>query len=270
MNNVELGLRKILEKISRNLIFKRKLSQRFAYTPLLVSPGSSLKYWRFDLEKIDPMLLNIAHKYLKPGDVIWDIGSNNGLFTFAAASQVRSSGKVLAIEADTWLVNLLKQSTKLTENKNLNIDVLGVAIAEQIALEQLNLAQQGRATNYLNTVTGSTQTGGIINVDLVMTITLDWLMEKYSHPNFIKIDVEGAEKKVIAGAEKLLAQVKPLILCEISQSNKDYFNKTLTSLNYVFYDAETVTDNPVSIPEPTYNTLAIPQDKILELHQDYQ
>lgn len=53
---------------------------------------------------------------------------------------------------------------------------------------------------------------------LVPVTTLDTFVEHINIPNkirFIKIDVEGAELRVLQGSIKLLTEAKPLILCEL-------------------------------------------------------
>ena len=47
-------------------------------------------------------------------------------------------------------------------------------------------------------------------------IKLDTFINSKNKPDFIKIDVEGHEKKVLEGAESTLAQYKPVLLVETS------------------------------------------------------
>jgi predicted RNA methylase len=82
----------------------------FGDAPLLVSPDSTLAYWRRDLSRVDPFLLSVVRELVRPKMVVWDIGANVGLFSFAAASL---GAQVVAVEADTWLANLIHRSTML-------------------------------------------------------------------------------------------------------------------------------------------------------------
>lgn len=74
---------------------------------MYVSPNSALGYWRLDIGKVDPFLLSMVSELVKPKMTVWDIGTNVGLFSFAAASL---GATVLACEADTWLANLIHRS----------------------------------------------------------------------------------------------------------------------------------------------------------------
>ena len=248
-------IRRFLEHISRNVVIRRKLPAAFRNGPLLVSPGASLRYWKSDLEAADPMLLDTARSHLRPGDVVWDIGANVGLFTFAAANVVGPGGQVLAVEADTWLVSLLRRSANLEANRDLQVDILPAAVSDRVGISTFHIAARGRAANYLATSNGSTQSGGVREVQLVPTVSLDWLLTEYhTAPTFIKIDVEGAEEQVLRGAERVLATVRPTVLCEVSAQACAGVTKILKGYGYLLYDPKSA--RPVE--QATYNTLACP------------
>src|ERR1700722_17501823 len=101
------ALRHALELASRNVVLKRSLPQRFGGGGLFVSPGSALRYWYSNLEKVDPTLLQAACEMLAAGDVVWDVGCNVGLFAFAAAGLAGAKGSVIALEPDPWLADLV-------------------------------------------------------------------------------------------------------------------------------------------------------------------
>ena len=64
----------------------------------------------------DPELLRIAAALVEPGDVVWDVGANVGLFAAAAASRAGPTGRVIAVEAD--------EATAVLARANLGIDVM--------------------------------------------------------------------------------------------------------------------------------------------------
>jgi hypothetical protein len=92
-----LFVRALAERFSRGRVLKRQLPARFGGAPIFVSPDAALRFWRKDLAKCDPPLFDAADELVRPGDVVWDVGANVGLFTFAAAARAGATGRVLAV-----------------------------------------------------------------------------------------------------------------------------------------------------------------------------
>jgi FkbM family methyltransferase len=249
-------LRTAVERLSRNVRLTRRLPSRVGGERIYVSPDASLKFWRWNLEKAEPRLFDWAQEFVREGDVVWDIGANVGLFAFSAASLAGASGYVLAVEADIWLAGLLRKSASRKSKRVAPVDVLPVAVSESLDVARFNIAARGRSTNYLDHTQGSTQTGGIRNSVMVMTITLDWLLERLPAPRILKIDVEGAEHQVLQGAQKLLSTVRPVILCEVSSGNAQQVGALLRSYGYELFDLDVNQQERKPLPFPSFNTLA--------------
>ena len=252
-------IRSLVEKLSRGIILKRKLpnSNRKIY----VSPeGGGLRYWKLNMDSIDTMLTYTIKNLVKQGDVVWDIGTNVGFFSFLAAEKVGEKGSVLSVEPDTWLVNILKKSCML--NKDLNINVLPVALSNNIGVAYLNIANRSRSSNFLSVSEGTTQTGGIREQQVVPTFTLDFLLENFPKPNFLKIDVEGAEHLVFSQADKLLSEAKPVILAEVEFRNFEFLSSKFRSYGYNLFDGDVLAEKGLVLldkDKATTNILAIPQ-----------
>ena len=208
--------------------------------PIYVSPGSQLKYYKpsFDLD-----LLTVIEKYVEPKDNVWDIGANCGTFGFPAAVKSKC-GEVLLIEADTWLCNVLKRTQRRSEFANFDIKILCTAVSNNIGTELFSIANRGRASNTLGKYQGRSQMGGIRYSEVVTVFTLDSLIERFTAPNFIKIDVEGAEMDVLHGAIDILKKYKPKIYIEVGNSTRDEvetflglygYEKSLTISNNILY-----------------------------------
>jgi hypothetical protein len=98
----------MLQSVSRGRILKRRLPKEFGSVPLFVTPESALSFWRRDIGKVDPFLLSMARELVRPNMIVWDIGANVGLFSFAAAAL---GAKIVAVEPDAWLASLIHRST---------------------------------------------------------------------------------------------------------------------------------------------------------------
>lgn len=251
-------LRTVAERVSRKVVLKRRLPQSVGGQSIFVSPDASLKFWRRDLSNTDPRLFDWSREFVREGDVVWDIGANVGLFTFAAANLSGPKGFVLAVEADVWLGDLLRQSVSTKPATSAPVEVLSSAASDAVGTQQFNIAARGRSTNHLAEVHGSTQTGGVRNSVLVETVTLDSLLEKYDAPKVLKIDVEGAELQVLKGAHELLSKHKPTVLCEVSE-NITEVGRVFRAYGYEMFDLDVMARSRVRLPQPAFNTLAAPK-----------
>lgn len=178
---------------------------------------------------------------------MWDVGANIGLFTFAAAHRAAS---VIAIEPDPRLADLLRRSAEAFDQ----VKVLEVAISDSKGSALLNIASRGRAANFLEGL-GTEQSGGVRKTQTVTTLRLDQLLDSFSPPDFIKVDAEGAELKVLRGGEKMLREVRPTILIEIQPSNYQAATLLLKDAGYVLHSASE--PGYPEIRSANWNTLAV-------------
>lgn len=233
-------IRRILKTLSRGVVLKRRLPREFASAPLLVSPDASLGYWKRDIGKVDPFLLSMVRELVRPGMVVWDIGANVGLFSFAAAAL---GAEVVAVEADFWLANLMHRSTLLN---HLRVTVVPAAVSDAQGVSKLYVSNRGKASNSLRG-DGPAQT--------VVTVTLDWMLDHFPVPQVLKIDVEGMEFAVLNGARRVL-QSRPVIFCEVNE-DRDRVGNLLREAGYDFFAARESNRKPLRIP--SRDTLAISQ-----------
>ena len=183
---------------------------------------------------------------------MWDIGANIGLFTLTAAVKAGRTGKVLSVEADVFNSYILSKSLKA--NPDLNIDLLTCAIANQKGLVQFNIANRARCSNFINLSKGNTDSGGVRNYYNVLSLTLDEIIKWYDAPDFIKVDIEGAEKYLLAGAVELFQMYTPIVYMEVEKINAAYIKEFFKSKGYKMFDGE----NPsIEIFEPVSNTVFI-------------
>ncbi len=161
-------------------------------------------------------MLNLIEEHIREDSVVWDIGANVGVFSLGAASIARE-GKVLAVEADTWMAQLINKSLQIRANRGLNIQALPCAVSDRNGVATFLIARRGRASNTLELAGGRSESGGVREKVTVPTLTLDTLLEYFDVPSFVKIDVEGAEALVLEGAGGLLSQIRPTIYIEVGE-----------------------------------------------------
>ena len=154
---------------------------------------------------------------------IIDIGANFGYHTLLFAREC--SGSVYAFEPQIQNFELLKENVKINEVKNVIIH--DYACGDQNCEVKMPI-MQGGATINMGDITPNVNTYG--NYSITKSIILDEY--KFSGKiDFIKLDVQGWEKKVLIGTINLLKKDKPILIVEF-----EYFQleKTNTSCKELF------------------------------------
>jgi FkbM family methyltransferase len=247
-----VSLRSALECATHGIVIRRRLPSPFSAAQIYVSTEGGLRYLARAMASVDPSLLRLAAEVVRPGDNVWDIGANVGLFSFAAAVAAGPSGSVLAVEPDAVMAGLLRRS--VGRNKGLApVAVLPCAVSSELSVARFNVARRSRATNHINGF-GTSQTGGVRSIELAMTVTLDWLASQFPPPDVLKMDVEGAELGVLVGGIEVL-RCSPRIICEVSRDSVAV-GELLRSHGYAIYDGDLSSHDRVPVSVAPANTLA--------------
>lgn len=251
-----LVLRSIVEKATRRTVIRRRLPADDGRAPFYASGSAGLKYLFRPMSAIDPSLRRLAKEFVKPDSVVWDVGANVGLFAFSAAHHAGANGRVLAFEADAWLVQLLRRSAAVQPESSAIVEVIPVAVADECDLRTFNLSSRSRATNALSGY-GSAQAGSVVEQQTVSAVTLDWCARRRPLPDLIKIDVEGAEMEVLTGARYIMEVRRPVILCEVSQQSSPGVTALLKDMGYRLFNGDTPAASRTEMSAAPWNTLAI-------------
>jgi FkbM family methyltransferase len=151
----------------------------------------------------EPHITRWISQRLKPGDVFIDVGANIGYYTLLGASIVGASGTVVAIEASPKTFSHLQ--TNLARNRARNVRAVNAAAAETEGSVKLF---RGPAT-HIGLATIFEEEGLRQECEFeceVRSAPLTALLQpdEIQRARVIKIDVEGAERAVVAGMAPLL------------------------------------------------------------------
>lgn len=147
---------------------------------------------------------------LPRGGTFVDVGANVGFWSVPAALRAGRDGRVVAFEPNPWAVTRLHRNGALNAERALApVDVRNVAVGEEPAeLELFSYDLEGGASQ-------ATLQRGAVDAErpervTVSVVTLDEAVD--GHVDVLKIDVEGHEAAVLAGASRLLAEHPPSIV----------------------------------------------------------
>lgn len=257
------SIRNILGKVH----ISKKLPDEFSKRKIMVTPDARIKFaWPGNkvLHNEYEELLDIALRYVKEGDTVWDIGGNVGVFSIASADRAGDTGKVICVEPDIDLVQLLRKSVQCSGNSDLNVEIVPAAVSDRSGVMVFIISEKGRTTNSLEKVRHTRQFRSGRERQLVPTITLDHLLEVSTAPSLVKIDVEGAEHLVLNGGEHVLAEARPIIYCEVGEENKNSVTDLFRENKYNLFSPQKNTNKNLRVEKCVFNTLAIPKEKSIK------
>jgi FkbM family methyltransferase len=252
--------RALVARMTYNWVYARRLPASVGAGRIYVTPAAGLKYLLKPMPQIDPTLLRQAVEFVRPDDVVWDIGSNVGLFTFAAAARAGPNGAVFAFEPDAFLVQLLRRSARAQPATSAPVTIAPVAVASNISLRRFVVAPRSRALNAMAGY-GYVQSRTKLKRIMVPAMNLDWLAGQLRKPEVIKCDVEGAEAEVFSGQSKMLTEIRPVIICEVSQASSAQVSDIFVKAHYHLYDGEKPLTPQSEIQTASWSTIAIPRER---------
>lgn len=192
------------------LPFSRKLPTRFNGHWIWLSRKS----WTSVYLDYEPHIAEALKSGLSRGDTFWDIGAHIGLHSLFASIIIGRHGKVFSFEPSPDVFTVLKGNT--FGNKNIQLFQRGISSTDGISLFAAHgTSASGSFVEEVTEVNRHYHPNEPIRKVRVETRKLDTLLSELRPPSLIKIDVEGFELKVLKGSERLLSDVRPMLIIEI-------------------------------------------------------
>ena len=187
----------------------------------------------YALSRADIQLLHDLTLQCPPGRVFVDIGANVGSFGFGMQD---CCDRVLMFEPQRIIYNMLAGSIAL--NGWLNVFAYQMAVSDEAGHIPIPQFDYGKHCSFGSIEFGGHQVERLhqepgddpTQVEYVQTVRLD----DFGIPRIdaMKIDVEGMELKVLAGAEMAIRACQPIILIEHGKTGKVALERALTDLGY--------------------------------------
>lgn len=163
----------------------------------------------------DPEVSNVLRRVLRPGAVFVDVGANIGFHTALARQLVGKDGAVVAFEPDSANFSLL--------SANVETSVPGLADVE---LHREALDSRNGVVRLFKDSRSNTRSSIAFNVPRKVSASEvvpcrqldDWATESDGTErriDVLKVDAEGADLRVLVGAQGLLARSRPILILEV-------------------------------------------------------
>ena len=194
--------------------------------------GRSLKYYG---EYAEHEMMLLSH-WIQSKDTVIDVGANIGTHTVFFSHQVGPRGNVLAFEAQPQIFQLLKKN--LSENGCQNVLALNAIVGDGTAEMTTMIPDYNRDGNF-----------GAFSFrikNLERYLPMDYSRGELKLPgtnldehdvrncHLLKVDSEGMETEVLAGAVKMIAKYRPFLYLENNnrESSPELIEQIL-SLDYL-------------------------------------
>jgi FkbM family methyltransferase len=158
----------------------------------------------------EPLGTSLYLESLSPGDHVLDVGANIGYFPLVASQAIGPSGRLLGFEPSPDVFEILKHNVQ--QASATNVEVFPWAIGAKNEIAQFH---QSEVPNW----------GSLIRDEALLPTRsidvevkrVDDVVKKFAgfHPTVLRMDVEGGELMVLAGAQEVLREYKPSLFIEV-------------------------------------------------------
>lgn len=209
-------------------------------------------------------------KFVRAGDVVFDIGAHLGFYTLVLSQLTGNVGKVFAFEPNPELLPSLRKTVASLSN----VELFEIALSDRKDTLDLFVPEDASMASLSDWTEGIA--GNVHTVPCTMN-RLDDLVKNgdLPVPQFIKCDVEGAELSVFRGGIETLDRFDaPVILFEVNAKAarsfgsdvREYFEflESLKNPGYTFFDVSASGIYELRSRTIEYaNVIAIPDHRLL-------
>lgn len=195
-------------------------------------------YWWHGRRREEATMKSVS-KLIAPGQTVVEMGAHIGYLTIYFSDLAGEGGRVVAFEPSEQNLKYLRKNVQ----DIVNILVEPIAASDYVGqadlfVEDLTGQNTSLVEDYHVLEKNQESAGLQANIvrESVPVTTLDAYCETHGlAPDFIKIDVEGAEESVLLGALETLRMHRPVILVEITRRHREVYG-LLRGLGYQCFD----------------------------------
>lgn len=192
-------------------------------------------------------------KNIEPGDVFYDIGANQGLFSVIVNESFGKQVEIHAFEPISYNFKILQKN--LPKKENIFLNNIALLDREGEIKFKVPKSESLLASSTISNEYADKYLKNYYEIK-VSCMSLYRYIKNHKPPTIVKMDVEGAEPFIIDGGKIFFSEFSPQIIMEIQTGNigLEYSLKAakkLEELGYKIYkiDDETNGLKPISIKE---------------------
>ncbi len=229
---LRLGGRWLMRGPQRRRVYEglNRLGGRLLGTRIRGGPAAGLRFRGGDtigyvLGLSEPALQKALSTHLRSGDVLYDVGAHAGFVSVLGCHLVGPTGHVHCFEPVPANVATLRANLDANQFKNATIHT--VALSDEDGEVTMDLGVRGITAHFASG-------GGFAAV----AARCDSLA--LQPPSMVKIDVEGAETRVLEGMRESLELGRPVVVVEVHEGQDRSVRRILDELRY---DVSELDDN---------------------------
>jgi FkbM family methyltransferase len=217
-------------------------------------------------------IVDLVKNEIKKGDVVIDIGAHIGYYTVLFAKLVGPEGRVFAFEASPTNFEILKKNVDVNGYQNVTLN--NKAVSDKDGKLTLYITGRTSTENFLfkpENFIGSSKIKDTIEID---SITLDdYFRDFKGQINFLKMDISGAEPRVIKGMGSILSKNDSLKIQQEWWPNAirthgiepESHLKLLTQMGYKIYEIDGA-NNKLNLVTSDYLMKTYPNSKLEDIN----
>jgi len=198
-------LRRVYVFYGRTKHLDKDMKVETNYGTFIVNPMTYIGCSLYNRGVYEPNTSKIIKSFLSEGMIGIDIGASNGVLSLKMAKHVGDTGKIYAFEPSKERFEMLEKHIKLNNVKNIVAENKGISNEHSFQnIEEPGLVRMDEKKHE-----------PVSNRAEIVTLDAYVKREGLKSVDFIKIDTDGFEYKILTGGEDTLKKFKPVMIVEM-------------------------------------------------------
>lgn len=171
---------------------------------------------------------------IRQDDIVIDVGANIGSISVPIAKKLGETGRLFCFEPQYHMFQYLCANAAL--NGLSNVRAINAAVGDVDCFIEIPQADYSKPGNFSALSLLDAPRAASEEVNTVPCWRLDHYLSRIKSCRLLKVDVEGMEYAVIAGAAELIKRCRPFLYCEANREDQfDRMSSLIRGQNYDIY-----------------------------------